>query len=364
MSIPAGRTVWVDHMRSFVTVLVVAHHAALAYTTFSKFDTERYINSTHPVVDKSRWVVLDVLVGYNDVFFMSLMFLISGLFVYKAIIKKGKLRFFKDRLWRLGIPFILAELLIIPVAYLPAYYQVHHHFNISDFIYDYMVNQYWPVGPPWFLWLLLVFNIVAMLIPAGWYRAISRHVVLVLFITSLIAYIPITLMVGPYTWTGWLVFDFQLNRVFLYLVYFLAGVAMGAGNWEQELFTGNKILNKPWPFWVMCSLGFYIVLNTARGNQLLTHTLFVLTCLIACLGCMAFFRWKRKSHENFWNNLSASAYGIYIVHYFFITWFQFALLNVPIPAIIKFFIVFVGSLIASWLIVNWIRMIPFFKRLL
>jgi Fucose 4-O-acetylase and related acetyltransferases len=364
MSISAGRTVWVDYMRSIVVVLVVAHHAALAYTTFSVFDTAHYINSTHPVVDNQRWKGLDVLVGYNDLFFMPLMFLISGLFVYKAIARKGKVLFFKDRLIRLGIPFIIAELTIIPLSYLPSYYLVHHQIDLSDFLYDYIVNQYWPVGPPWFLWLLLVFNMVALLMPAAWYRLVSKRVIWILYPTSLVAYLPITLWVGPYNWTGWMVFDFQLNRVFLYLVYYLAGVAMGAGSWEKELFTNNKLLNKPWPVWVVSSVVLFVVSASMRGNLPATHSLFVLTCLIACLGCMAFFKWIIQSERNFWNNLSANAYGIYLVHYFFITWFQFALLSIPIPAIVKFFIVLVFSLIASWLIVNWIRMATFFKKLL
>src|SRR5262244_517376 len=69
------RTSWIDNLRSFLTVLVVAHHSSLAYTTFAKFDKTNYMSSTAPVVDNSRWIVMDIFAGFNDIFFMSLMFL-------------------------------------------------------------------------------------------------------------------------------------------------------------------------------------------------------------------------------------------------------------------------------------------------
>ena len=85
----AGRVLWVDYLRSFITVLVVAHHSTLAYTTFARFNPHAYILSTHPIIDSKRWVGLDIFENFNDVFFMALMFLIGGFFVVKGLKKKG-----------------------------------------------------------------------------------------------------------------------------------------------------------------------------------------------------------------------------------------------------------------------------------
>ncbi|MBP1710912.1 MAG: acyltransferase [Deltaproteobacteria bacterium] len=63
------RDIAIDYLRSSVTVLVVAHHAALAYTTFSRYDPGHYMRSTAPVVDSVRWMPLDLLVSWNDMFF-------------------------------------------------------------------------------------------------------------------------------------------------------------------------------------------------------------------------------------------------------------------------------------------------------
>ena len=73
---------------SFLTLLVVDHHAALAYHPFvpplpaSLLDQPR-IWTAFPVVDPARWNGFAWLVSFNDVFFMALMFFISGVFVWR-----------------------------------------------------------------------------------------------------------------------------------------------------------------------------------------------------------------------------------------------------------------------------------------
>ena len=84
-----GRVLWIDYLRSFITVLVVAHHSSLAYTTFARVSPVAYIRSTAPIIDIQRWVGLDIFENFNDVFFMALMFLIGGIFVVNALQKKG-----------------------------------------------------------------------------------------------------------------------------------------------------------------------------------------------------------------------------------------------------------------------------------
>src|ERR1700733_16035156 len=79
MAKKGDRAIWLDYLRAFITVLVVAHHSSLAYTTFASFNKQAYNDSTHPIVDTVRSGALDIFEDFNDVFFMSLMFLISGI---------------------------------------------------------------------------------------------------------------------------------------------------------------------------------------------------------------------------------------------------------------------------------------------
>jgi len=55
------------------------------------------------------------------------------------------------------------------------------------------------------------------------------------------------------------------------------------------------------------------------------------------------------------DGLNDNAYGIYLVHYLFSVWLQFALLGLAVIAIIKATIVFSGTLVLSWGLVATIR---------
>ena len=385
----ANRNYWIDNLRSFITVLVLAHHAALAYTTFSWFDKITYINSTHPVVDNSRWIGLDVFASFNDSFFMSLMFMISGLFIISGIRKKGSVQFLLGRAKRLGLPFLFAELFIIPAAYIPSYYLVNHQFNFGSFITDYLVHQRWPVGPPWFIWLLLAFNCLAAMLPQVFYIKAAELVirlsrkphrfVLLWFSIVAIAYIPLSLLIGQYKWTGFGPFDFQLNRVIFYFVFFLFGAILGTIPWEDYLFQKQLLLGKTTFFWIVGSILSYgsieLINYWGYGElaarqvpvlwvNLVFEVIFVSCSVITCFALMIIFRSVENKTSAAWKSLSANAYGMYLIHYVFVTWLQFALLGCSLPVIFKFAIVFAVTLALSWWVTNLLRKSRFISNLL
>jgi glucan biosynthesis protein C len=92
---------------------VIAHHTALAYLAIP---TARYATLLtpprlwliFPVMDTHHWALAGLLVAFNDTFFMSLMFLLSGLFFYSGLTRKGTASFLRNRFLRLGIPFVIA----------------------------------------------------------------------------------------------------------------------------------------------------------------------------------------------------------------------------------------------------------------
>ncbi len=378
MKTTTARAVWLDYLRSFVTLLVVAHHAALAYPIFAHFTVSHYIWSTAPIVDQSRWIGLDTFIGFNDLFFMPLMFFISGLFVYPGLTKKGAGPYLADRLIRLGVPFLVAEFVLIPLAYLPSFYLATGSTDLGAFITDYVLNQQWPVGPPWFIWLLLAFDGIAVLLvkmqPAifptigNWFTHLSQcpgRFSTTLYGLVALSLIPLSLWVGQYTWVGhWGPFDFQLNRLLFYLLFFLVGTSLSATDWQHYLFKQKKLLGKSWLFWLGLSgaaYGLFVLISRAGAVWVTWGTLtvtegfflydlaFVGSCLASISACLAFFRQKMIRPMAGWNSLSVNAYGIYIVHYGFVTWLQFGLLGVDLPAIVKFGLVFSGALAMSWL---------------
>src|ERR1700731_1734416 len=60
-----GRVVALDRARTFITLLVIVHHSVVNYTYFGNGD-------------RMRWLGFDLVVLFNDSFFMACMFFISG----------------------------------------------------------------------------------------------------------------------------------------------------------------------------------------------------------------------------------------------------------------------------------------------
>ena len=369
---------WIDYLRSFITVLVVAHHCSLAYTTFASFDAGAYINSTHPVVDDHRWIGLDIFENFNDIFFMSLMFFIGGLFLTKSIAKKGVGSFLKDRFYRLFLPFIFGVSLLMLLAYLPAYYLAHHDLNIPAYIKDFFTTEQWPVGPPWFIWVLFAFNAIFalsyLLLKNTYARAgkaiprLSNRPLLFfgLFIgITWITYVPLTAAIGAGTWTGIGPFDFQLNRIILYFAYFILGTITGSADFQQGLFSREAALTRQWKLWCILSLIAYtlITLNgiyeplrnmvikgllPALAAWMIYFTVYVSSCTLSCIAFLTTFRATVNNTRPWMDSLTANAYMIYLVHYIFVLWTQFILLPLPAPALIKFILSFSSTLALSW----------------
>ena len=150
-----ARIVAFDRARTFITLLVVLHHSVVNYTHFGNGD-------------KARWLGFDLVVLFNDSFFMACMFLISGLFVHQSLTQRGPANFLANRTWRLGIPYLVAIFILMPVAYYPTFLRYHlpgtTDFNFFHFLWRVYTVGPWPSGPAWFLWVLLAFDAVVALV--------------------------------------------------------------------------------------------------------------------------------------------------------------------------------------------------------
>ena len=81
----------IDYLRALMTVFVLVLHATLAYPTWGKFDPADYAeHSAAPIIDPNKWGGFDIVAPLLNLFFMALMFFISGLFVWKSLVKKDR----------------------------------------------------------------------------------------------------------------------------------------------------------------------------------------------------------------------------------------------------------------------------------
>src|SRR3977135_389272 len=109
-----GRIVAFDRARTFITLLVVIHHSVVNFTHFGNGD-------------RMRWLGFDLVVLFNDSFFMAFMFLISGLFVHDSLTRRGVAGYLRQRVWRLGVPFLISIFILIPSAYYASFLRYHLH---------------------------------------------------------------------------------------------------------------------------------------------------------------------------------------------------------------------------------------------
>ena len=366
------RDIAIDYLRSSVTVAVVAHHAALAYNTFSHYDAAHYAKSAAPIVDTVRFAPLDVLVGWNDIFFMSLMFFISGLFVAPSIARKGIGCFLADRRKRLGIPFVVAATLLGPMAYYPSWL-LSDSIRQGGFLSRFFTTDKGSAGPAWFIWVLLAFCVVVAIayqfVPnlmrkLSWSPKSTGNLVVAVLAVTLMATIPMQLFIAPEEWfrvAGPLYFP--AKRSTLYFAWFLLGVALGSADPERSLSRENL---RPWPLWLtlgalgyathgILSSGKYLLNTPACVLTLILAAAFSFCCTFTSLGAIGLARSCFRTKWSPADHFSENAYGVYIFHYGFVIWLQFSLLSQPMPAVVKFLITFSVALTASWFLTALLR---------
>lgn len=153
-----NRLAYIDNLRIALTVLVVIHHAAVTYGNLPVF-------YYYEAAKDGSGLALDVLVVFNQTFFMGFFFMLSGYFVPASFDRKGARTFFKDRLVRLGIPVLLFAVLMRPAVTL-WFYRTDYQ-ELPYWLY-YLVS--WDPGVMWFAEVLLVFCLGYLLI-RRWRRA-------------------------------------------------------------------------------------------------------------------------------------------------------------------------------------------------
>jgi glucan biosynthesis protein C len=385
----SGRDLSIDYLRTTLTLMVLAHHSSLAYTSWAHFNKEHIFRSTAPVVDGMRWAFFDYAENFNDVFFMSLMFFVSGLFVYPALRKHGTVRFIRDRIVRLGVPFAFAVVLLMPIAYYASWQLSDQNRGFIDF-YKLLARDGFPAGPPWFIWVLLLFDVAlaVVLVPLRKHLPVlgrcmenlKHHnfvVFVVMFVFAALIYLPLLSIYGFGTWTVLFVspFAFQICRIGLYALWFVFGGLIGVPGFENGLLSRDGSLVRHWPLWALVCIAAYNALwfvprlsmvhnLSAATRGAIEALLWVLSCVASSFGFLAFFRAIEPRPRPWMLSLCRSAYILYLVHYVYVLWMQRLLLDEPIPAAFKFLFVFLASTLLSWLTAQCLLRIPKLKSIL
>jgi Acyltransferase family len=373
------RNAAIDRARTFLTLVVLLHHSVIPYTYFGH-------------TDPKSWIGFDCVVLATDSFFMAMFFFLSGLFVWPGLVHKAPQVFLRDRLLRLGLPFVIAALTIIPIAYYAIALRQTPDLSFSEFWWKTVTVGPWPSGPIWFVWVLLAFDTTACVLyrlspnlvePINRLslRCFDRPALFFAFFVAVtaIVYVSMRVYYGPNHWFEFGPFSVQASRVLLYAAYFFIGAGVGSANIDRGVLSPNGQLPKTRWIWVVVTLipycllwGLIYVKREILGNPPVqpdwyeaSYGLFFAVFSAAILfAIMAFFLNSREPGPTLLDRMQGDAYGMFLVHYPIVLWLQYWLFDYDLPAIVKVAIAFVLTVALSWAVTAALRKIPGATRVL
>jgi glucans biosynthesis protein C len=346
-----------DNLRSFIILLVVVFHVAMSYMLFAP--------SWWYVVDMKQTMGFFCFVMICDVFIMPAMFLLAGYFALPSLLRKGEEAFGRDKLKRIGIPWIVGTLFFAPVT---TYFiwlsrtptpPPYLHFWTHEFF-----STYFEQAQFWFLGVLLLFYFGLMIArsandklnrmaarrakPPFWFFPLFAAL-------NAIVFIAVNQHVVDYTWVpvSYLLV-IQPTRFSLYIFYFALGVHACRRRWfTSEGYNPSIVLWLPLSFVLGCAfmlykLAFGMKLDQLRyraGNDIL-HCLF---CLAAVFALIAVFQKAADRASALWRTLSKNSYAIYCVHMVIVPPVTLFIRHFPWNVATKFAAAAVLSLVISYL---------------
>jgi hypothetical protein len=373
------RNAALDRARTFLTLVVLLHHAVIPYTYFGH-------------TDPKSWIGFDCVVLATDSFFMAMFFFLSGLFAWPGIARKGPLNYLSDRLLRLGLPFLICAFTIIPVAYYAISLRQHPEVDFASYWWKTITVGPWPSGPIWFLWVLLGFDMVACLLyrlspnlldPINRLSLRGRRrpaeFFAVMFAITAALYIPGRIHFGAGSWFELGPFSVQHGRVLLYATYFFFGAGIGVQLLDRGLLAADGRMAKVTWDWMILALvpycAMWVLIYIKReilGNPvLLPHWYegvygfcFAAFSVAIMFLILAYFLRFNYSGWSVLDPMQPAAYGMFLVHYPIVLWLQYWMFDVDIPAVAKALIAFLLTVVLSWAVTEALRRIPGAKHVL
>ena len=262
------RSLALGNLRAFVILIVLAFHSVLAYLGSLPaepfpFDIAPFRWNAFPIVDSQRWFGFDIFCAFQDVYLMSFMFFMSGLFVWPSLRRKGSPVFLYDRFLRIGVPFVLRRVSADadralsdlsryrgPTPASAPIGSIGAHCRSGRAARRGSCGSSWSsTSPPPRCFGLRRHGASnsAGCPPCGAADPLRYFAGLVTL--SAIAYVPLALAFTPWAWKSFGPFSLQLCRPLHYAVYFFAGVGIGAHGLERGLLSVDGPLARHWTAW-------------------------------------------------------------------------------------------------------------------
>ena len=386
-----SRMVYLDNLRTVLIVAVVLGHLSVTYGLAADWYYKEG-GETSPLVGAFGLVLLVIGLGFS----MGLFSFIAGYFTVLAYDRKGAVKFLVDRLKRLGIPLLLFEIVINPLVH----YMVDVHggdctgslfdcqFQGTFWVYlrEYPRLMRYSIGdgPVWFLEMMLIFSAFYAL-----WRMVNQQPAR----TNLVKPVPnnrsialFALAIGLITffvriWAGVLVFYEPLHLEFAhfpqYIALFIAGIWAYRNDWLTA-FTNDQA-----HLWRWIALACIVVLpamlvwfgalsgavdeRVIGGLNVFSLVYSIWEGFLSVSMVFTFLAWFRQSFNHqgkLARVMSEGTFAVYVLHPAIIVPFALLLSGIRMNLNLKFLIVSPFAVALCYLVVYFLRKVPFAKVVL
>jgi fucose 4-O-acetylase-like acetyltransferase len=347
---------WMDNLRTIIILLVVLYHVGGVYEAAGLWGWFWIVDDPATIT----WV--GILGIVFDIFMIPTLFFISGYLTPASLKNRTGWEFLTGKFKRLMIPWVIAVFTLIPlykVIFLYSRNLPQEHWST----YFHITNpnsQNWL----WFLPALFVFNMLYLLLSKANLRIPNISLKGAVLGTLLIGFVysfSIGGILGFRSWTLTPLIDFENERLLVYFMAFLLG---------SLCFRQNAFAEKP------RSKTLYTVVNSITWIPITVHILarlypifypegFSITPLYRIIWWLSFdlsllcllyvmiesFRRYFDKTGRIWSGLNRNSYGVYIIHVIVIGVFGTLLLNLNLPALVKYPVLILLTYVTSNLVV-------------
>lgn len=381
---PPGRLVFVDRLRTLLTVLVIAHHTAITYGGSGGWFYREVTDGGAPFS-----LLLTLFCSVNQAFFMGLFFLLAGYFTPPALAAKGWRRLVADRLLRLGVPLLVFGCVLGPLALALAGIQQGRPFWPNWL--GMMGRGVFVIGPLWFAWALLLFTSAWLVwqglrgaapAPAGGRgQAVAPAAPPPLpgdraWLLAALGVGAAALVIRQWVPVGESRLGLQLGYFASYVFLF----ALGCAAWQHRgLERLDRAQARRWGRVALYTVPLLVATAAATGALAgravdfsgglgAAAVVYAFWEPFVAWGVMARllvgFQARYNTPHPRWQRWDACAYGAFIVHAPVIVGLSVLLAGWPLPPAVKFALVLAAGTVLSFMLAGWLRRWPGARRVL
>jgi glucans biosynthesis protein C len=362
------RLAYLDNLKVLLVVGVIGVHAAITYGIDGSWYLEDYESMAEVAIG-----LITVFVAVGFLFGLGAFFLIAGRLSGPSLDRKGPARFIGDRLVRLGAPVLFYVVLIAPVMEYVKFREEGGEQGFPSFAWEQLSDP--APGPTWFLEALLAFSIAYALIralrpgsaPVSRAPLLGRQVLAVGVAIAVLSFA--THLVFP---IGEEHLHIQFALFPQYAILFGLGCAAGRRGWLEtltpELRRGCAIVGLA----AIIAVPVLLLVGgftegerqedlyaggwhwQAAGTSILEAAL-AATLPLFLIGWFA-DHWTRQGA--LLREMSAAAYGAFVIHPPVIVGIALALAGLPVPAEVKFLLTLAGGVAGSFGVTSMVMRIP------